>query len=82
MREAKTADLVDRPGHRLRGGGARPRRGCLGDRRAHRGAIAGFVARIAPDARVNSLGAKLVQLTMPGVADTYQGCELAGFVAG
>ena len=29
-------------------------------------AIAGFVARIAPDARVNTLGAKLVQLTMPG----------------
>jgi (1->4)-alpha-D-glucan 1-alpha-D-glucosylmutase len=41
-------------------------------------AIAGFVARIAPDARVNTLGAKLVQLTMPGVADTYQGCELTG----
>src|SRR5260370_29290146 len=41
-------------------------------------AIAGFVARIAPDARVNSLGAKLVQLTMPGVADVYQGCELTG----
>jgi (1->4)-alpha-D-glucan 1-alpha-D-glucosylmutase len=41
-------------------------------------AIGGFVARIAPDARVNSLGAKLVQLTMPGVADTYQGCELTG----
>ena len=40
--------------------------------------IAGFVARIAPDARVNSLGAKLVQLTMPGVADVYQGCELTG----
>jgi (1->4)-alpha-D-glucan 1-alpha-D-glucosylmutase len=40
--------------------------------------IAGFVARIAPDARVNSLGAKLVQLTMPGVADIYQGCELTG----
>jgi (1->4)-alpha-D-glucan 1-alpha-D-glucosylmutase len=39
-------------------------------------AIAGFVARIAPDARVNTLGAKLVQLTMPGVADIYQGCEL------
>ncbi len=39
-------------------------------------AIASFVARIAPDARVNSLGAKLVQLTMPGVADIYQGCEL------
>ena len=41
-------------------------------------AIASFVARIAPDARVNSLGAKLVQLTMPGVADIYQGCELTG----
>jgi (1->4)-alpha-D-glucan 1-alpha-D-glucosylmutase len=41
-------------------------------------AIAGFVARIAPDARVNTLGAKLVQLTMPGVADVYQGCELVG----
>jgi malto-oligosyltrehalose synthase len=41
-------------------------------------AIGGFVARIAPDARVNSLGAKLVQLTMPGVADVYQGCELTG----
>jgi malto-oligosyltrehalose synthase len=41
-------------------------------------AIAGFVARTAPDARVNILGAKLVQLTMPGVADVYQGCELTG----
>ena len=41
-------------------------------------AIAQFVARIAPDARVNSLGAKLVQLTMPGVADLFQGCELTG----
>ena len=40
--------------------------------------IAEFVARIAPDARVNSLGAKLVQLTMPGVPDLYQGCELTG----
>ena len=34
-------------------------------------------ARIAGDAAVNSLGAKLVQLTMPGVPDVYQGCELA-----
>jgi (1->4)-alpha-D-glucan 1-alpha-D-glucosylmutase len=40
--------------------------------------ITEFVAGIAPDARVNSLGMKLVQLTMPGVADVYQGCELAG----
>jgi (1->4)-alpha-D-glucan 1-alpha-D-glucosylmutase len=43
------------------------------------GRIAAFVTRLAPDARVNSLGAKLVQLTMPGVADVYQGCELAGY---
>jgi (1->4)-alpha-D-glucan 1-alpha-D-glucosylmutase len=41
--------------------------------------IAGFVAGLAPGARANSLGAKLVQLTMPGVADVYQGCELTGF---
>jgi (1->4)-alpha-D-glucan 1-alpha-D-glucosylmutase len=40
--------------------------------------IAGFCGRIAPFAWVNSLGAKLVQLTMPGVPDVYQGCELAG----
>jgi len=43
------------------------------------GQIADFVAGLAPSARANSLGAKLVQLTMPGVADVYQGCELGGF---
>ncbi|MGO9727523.1 MAG: malto-oligosyltrehalose synthase [Streptosporangiaceae bacterium] len=43
------------------------------------GRIAGFVSWLAPDARANSLGAKLVQLTMPGVPDVYQGCELAGY---
>ena len=43
------------------------------------GWITGFVAGLAGDARVNSLGAKLVQLTMPGVADIYQGCELGAF---
>jgi (1->4)-alpha-D-glucan 1-alpha-D-glucosylmutase len=42
------------------------------------GSVAAFIARIAADAAVNSLGAKLVQLTMPGVPDVYQGCELAG----
>jgi len=39
--------------------------------------IAGFVTRIADAARAVSLGAKLVQLTMPGVPDVYQGGELA-----
>ena len=41
--------------------------------------IGSFVAGLAPAARANSLGAKLVQLTMPGVPDVYQGCELTGF---
>ncbi|HEX4831433.1 MAG TPA: malto-oligosyltrehalose synthase [Trebonia sp.] len=40
--------------------------------------IADLVGAIGADARANSLGLKLVQLTMPGVADVYQGCELAG----
>ncbi|MCW2917519.1 MAG: malto-oligosyltrehalose synthase [Actinomycetia bacterium] len=37
-----------------------------------------FVSSLAPYARVNTLGQKLVQLTMPGVPDVYQGCELIG----
>ncbi len=40
--------------------------------------LAGFVAALGEDARATSLGMKLVQLTMPGVPDTYQGCELVG----
>jgi (1->4)-alpha-D-glucan 1-alpha-D-glucosylmutase len=38
--------------------------------------IAGFVARIEGPGWSNSLGQKLVQLTMPGVPDVYQGTEL------
>jgi (1->4)-alpha-D-glucan 1-alpha-D-glucosylmutase len=41
------------------------------------GSVGDFAAGIAGDAEVNSLGAKLVQLTMPGVPDVYQGAELA-----
>jgi (1->4)-alpha-D-glucan 1-alpha-D-glucosylmutase len=40
--------------------------------------IGEFVTEIAADALANSLGAKLVQLTMAGVPDIYQGCELSG----
>jgi (1->4)-alpha-D-glucan 1-alpha-D-glucosylmutase len=40
--------------------------------------VAAFAELLAPYARVNSLGQKLVQLTMPGVPDVYQGCELTG----
>src|SRR5262249_22105388 len=35
-----------------------------------------FTGRITPYGWSNSLGQKLIQLTMPGVPDTYQGTEL------
>lgn len=38
--------------------------------------VAAFVDRLAPHTRATVLGQKLVQLTMPGVADVYQGTEL------
>ncbi len=38
--------------------------------------VAGFVALVRPPGWSNSLGQKLVQLTMPGVPDLYQGSEL------
>jgi (1->4)-alpha-D-glucan 1-alpha-D-glucosylmutase len=43
---------------------------------ALRADITDFVATITPPGWSNSLGQKLVQLTMPGVPDTYQGTEL------
>jgi (1->4)-alpha-D-glucan 1-alpha-D-glucosylmutase len=41
--------------------------------------IEGFVARISPFGWSNSLSQKLLQLTMPGVPDVYQGTELWDF---
>ena len=41
--------------------------------------LEGFVARIAPFGWSNSLSQKLLQLTMPGVPDVYQGTELWDF---
>jgi (1->4)-alpha-D-glucan 1-alpha-D-glucosylmutase len=38
--------------------------------------VTAFAERITPYGWVNSLGQKLVQLTMPGIPDTYQGTEL------
>ena len=38
-------------------------------------AVSAFVDWLAPLFRVQVLGQKLVQLTMPGVPDVYQGCE-------
>ena len=40
--------------------------------------IASLSARIVPHGRVNSLSQKVIQLTMPGVPDVYQGSELWG----
>ncbi|MDO5617349.1 malto-oligosyltrehalose synthase [Kocuria sp.] len=41
-----------------------------------RGAFEGFVRKIEQPGYSNALGQKLVQLTMPGVPDVYQGSEL------
>jgi (1->4)-alpha-D-glucan 1-alpha-D-glucosylmutase len=38
--------------------------------------VEAFVARLTPAWQVTALAQKAVQLTMPGVADTYQGSEL------
>jgi (1->4)-alpha-D-glucan 1-alpha-D-glucosylmutase len=38
--------------------------------------VAEFVASLDPAMRANALGQKLVALTMPGVPDVYQGCDL------
>ncbi|WP_375482961.1 malto-oligosyltrehalose synthase [uncultured Jatrophihabitans sp.] len=38
--------------------------------------LAALIERITPFGRVTALGQKLVQLTMPGVPDVYQGTEL------
>jgi (1->4)-alpha-D-glucan 1-alpha-D-glucosylmutase len=43
---------------------------------ALRAEVEEFVATITPPGWSNSLGAKLIQLTMPGVPDIYQGTEL------
>ena len=50
-------------------------RGVLDDERLCAG-VAAFVERLAPAWRVTALAQKAVQLTVPGVADTYQGTEL------
>ncbi len=38
--------------------------------------VEGFVASIGADGRILAMAQKLIQLTMPGVPDIYQGCEL------
>jgi (1->4)-alpha-D-glucan 1-alpha-D-glucosylmutase len=76
MRETKTATSWRHPDKEYEAGALAFTAAALADP-ALTGQIAAFAGRIAAAARVNALGAKLVQLTMPGVADVYQGCELA-----
>ncbi len=40
------------------------------------GTLAAFAARVEPAVRAVTLGQKLVQLTIPGIPDVYQGCEI------
>jgi (1->4)-alpha-D-glucan 1-alpha-D-glucosylmutase len=77
MREAKTRTSWTDPDEDYEAAVLSFTKAVLGDAELAAG-IAGFVSRVAPDARANTLAAKLVQLTMPGVADVYQGCELTG----
>ena len=49
--------------------------GVLGDRTLMAG-VEEYVVELIEPGRVNGLAQKLVQLTMPGVPDTYQGSEL------
>ena len=49
---------------------------CWSTGEALQAALGEFVERILVSGRVNSLAQKLVQLTMPGVPDLYQGSEL------
>ena len=50
-------------------------RGVLGDERIT-GAVAAFVTGLSPAWHTTALAQKAVQLTLPGVADVYQGSEL------
>ncbi|HMH92981.1 MAG TPA: malto-oligosyltrehalose synthase [Streptosporangiaceae bacterium] len=75
MREAKTATSWTEPDAAYEDAVCDLARAVIADARLA-GQVAAFAARVEPDARSNALGAKLVQLTMPGVPDLYQGSEL------
>ena len=72
-------DDVDRPGRGVRGAAARAGRRRVTTTRRRTREIEEFVDRIAPFGWSNSLSQKLLQLTMPGVPDVYQGTELWDF---
>ena len=75
-REARGRDQLGGPRPGLRAGRCTPwSTGCTTTRRCTPSST-DFAAAITPAGWSNSLGQKLVQLTMPGVPDTYQGTEL------
>jgi malto-oligosyltrehalose synthase len=77
MREAKTTTSWERPDHAYEDAVRDHARSVLVNADLIND-LADFVAVLAPYARVNTLGQKLIQLTMPGIPDVYQGCELVG----
>jgi (1->4)-alpha-D-glucan 1-alpha-D-glucosylmutase len=77
MREAKQTTSWTEPDPRYEAAAIAFVRRAVADTEIADG-VAAFVRSIEPAATANSLGAKLVQLTMPGVPDVYQGCELTG----
>jgi malto-oligosyltrehalose synthase len=78
MREAKTATSWLDPDRRYESAVLELGRAILADCDLTE-RIGAFVGWLTPDADARSLGCKLVQLTMPGIPDVYQGCELAGY---
>ncbi len=75
VREAKVHTSWTEPDEAYEQAVAAFAEGVLTDRSLRQG-VEAFVAETAPLARVVTLGQRLVQLTMPGVPDTYQGTEV------
>ena len=75
-REAGVSTALDRPGRGVRGGDARAGRRLSSTTRADRAGLAALADGHPGRGWSNSLSAKLIQLTAPGVPDVYQGTEL------
>jgi len=74
IREAKRRTTWTNPEHEYERRVAEFARTALDDP-ALRGAVTGLVATSAGAIRATVLGQKVLQLTLPGVPDVYQGCE-------
>lgn len=75
MREAKTSTTWTEPDEDYESAVLEMATGCLTDQTVS-AALDDFVADTYQAARAAILGRKLVQLTMPGSPDVYQGCEV------